>query len=158
IPLTAKNKESLWTARRGYEFWKSIGTSFYMAASKECAAVKSGYGEAVSKMEKAITLACQLGEYEVAGVLAASYIRFIIDVGRDFTAAVDSGEAFAPLAKSKDERIAGHLWMVIGDSLRCAGEFERGEVAYRESLAHWPEESGLERAEVQSILAITVDR
>lgn len=156
--LASNTAGSLWAARRGYEFWRAVGTAFYLAASEKCADSKADYRVIVSEMEKAITLACQLGEYQVAGLLAASLIRFMIDVGRDFRVAVSASEMYSPLAQNDDTRVSGHLRMVIGDALRCAGEFGRAAAAYRESLAQWPEESRLERAEATSLLAVTIDR
>jgi len=149
ISSRSTNAPRLWHPKLGFDFWRAVSATIYLAAERDQSAEKT-----CRMLAKVADLAQRCAEPEVSLILMAAVSRMQIDLLRDFPAAVATAHTLPSPESLVDARLCGHRQHTFGNALRCAGDFVNAATAYRAAITVWPSALESERAESLVMLGI----
>lgn len=154
----ASAADQLWLDEHGYEFWRSVETSIYVAIERLARSDPNAAQHEIEKLQKAGQLAGQIGAPQVAAVLWAGVVRVLIDVERDLQGAVEAASRFPECGDGADGNVRAYISHVRGDALRCHEQFPEAEVTYRAALGLWSDDAVWDRSQTYLMLGFVLSR
>jgi hypothetical protein len=150
--------KQLWDTSEEYELWRAIGTKVYQHLDKLKHTQPDAVQAKIDELKQFCARMKGAGLSDIAAIVGNTLVVAIIDLQRDFPAAIDLARTIIADCQVTDHRSEALLHHTLGDALRCGENNTAAEPEFRAALSLWPATSRYELSQSHMCLSISLAR